>query len=168
MQKPTKILISSLGIAILILILAAGLLRFYFWTGADTAQAHTVEIPPKSGTVAIGNKLQAAGVVRNAGVFRYVALLTGQARRLKAGEYAFPAGATLPQVIKQLAAGEIIHHTFLVPEGYTAKQIAEKLETEGLAKAADFMAVVSDAKMRTLGACRQRPWKAFCFPTRMS
>lgn len=145
-RKSLKILLTCLGVAILGAGVLAGALRFYFWTGSRAAQEHTVEIPAKSGTVAIGLKLQAAGVIRNAGVFRYYALATGQARHLKAGEYAFAAQVTLPEVVRQLAAGEIIHHTFLVPEGYTARQIAEKLEAEGLAKGADFLTAVNAIK----------------------
>ena len=140
------------------------MLRFYFWTGADASQEHIVEIPPKSGTASIGQRLQAAGVVRNAGVFRYFALLTGQARRLKAGEYAFPAHATLPQVVRQLAEGQIVHHTFLVPEGYSARQIAEKLETEGLAKAADFLAVANDPDNARAWGLPAQALEGFLFP----
>jgi UPF0755 protein len=153
-----------LGAAIVVLALGAVSLRFYFWTGSDASHEHTVEIPPKSGTAVIGQKLQTAGVIRNAGVFRYFALFTGQARRLKAGEYLFPAHATLPQVVKQLAAGEIVHHEFLVPEGYTAQQIAAKLEAEGLAKAVDFLAEVKDAKNARAWGVPAPALEGFLFP----
>jgi UPF0755 protein len=145
-QKTVKILGVFLAVGIAVLAVGAGLLRFYFWTGADAGREHLLDIPPKSGTTAIGQKLQAAGVVRNAAVFKYYAVFTGQARKLKAGEYLFPAQAALPQVVGQLAAGQIVHHEFLVPEGYTARQIAGKLETEGMAKAEDFLSVVNNAQ----------------------
>jgi UPF0755 protein len=141
-----KRLVVFAGAGLGFVVLTFLLLYFYLWTGPDNVQAHIVEIPAKSGTAAIGQKLQVAGVVRNAGVFRYYAALTGQARRLKAGEYAFPGGATLPQVVRQLVAGQTVRHEFLVPEGYTARQIAEKLEAEGFTPAPAFMAVVNDPK----------------------
>ena len=49
-------------------------------------------------------------------------------------------------MVSRLAKGQIVHHVFLVPEGYTARQIAAKLEAEGLAQALDFLAVVKDAQ----------------------
>jgi len=163
-QKTVKILGVFLAVGVAVLALAAGALRFYFWTGADAGREHLLDIPPKSGTTAIGQKLQAAGVVRNAAVFKYYAVFTGQARRLKAGEYLFPARTALPAVVGQLAAGQIVHHEFLVPEGYTARQIADKLETEGLVRSADFLAVVSDEAQARAWGVPAPSLEGFLFP----
>ncbi|NTV51763.1 MAG: endolytic transglycosylase MltG [Candidatus Firestonebacteria bacterium] len=157
-------LLFSLTFILAVLAVGGGLLRFYFWSAPAASTAYTVDIPPKSGTLVIGQKLQAAGVVRHAGVFRYYAFLSGQARRLKAGEYAFPSGVTLPQVVRQLVLGQIVQHPFLVPEGYTAKQIADKLEAEGLAKAADFLGVVDDANAASTWEVPARTLEGFLFP----
>ena len=46
-----------------------------------------VEIPPGSGSVGIGERLVAAGVVRDATTFRTALYMSSQGRHLKAGEY---------------------------------------------------------------------------------
>ncbi len=117
--------------------------RGYAWQGPAGAE-RVLDIPTGAGTAAIGRQLQAAGVVRSAALFRYWALLSGQARRLQAGEYAFPPHAGLSEVVRQLAEGRTLKHAFTIPEGFTARQIADKLEAEGLARAGEFLAVVND------------------------
>src|SRR5262249_22663981 len=48
-----------------------------------------VDIPPGAGSRTIGERLVAAGVVRDHLTYRAALWLSGQARRLKAGEYRF-------------------------------------------------------------------------------
>src|SRR5690606_26075781 len=58
-----------------------------------------VDIPAGSGARAIGNRLAAAGVVRDPLTCRAALWLSGRARDLKAGEYRFEQPATTLEVI---------------------------------------------------------------------
>jgi len=64
-----------------------------------------VEVPSGAGSRAIGDRLVAAGVVRDALSFRLGLYLSGEARRLQAGEYRFDRAMTPMQVIDKLARG---------------------------------------------------------------
>ena len=70
----------------------------------------------------IASDLEGQGVVRSGSLFIAAAQITGAARRLKAGEYAFPARATLGQVIEMIRDGRIVRHFVTIPEGLTSAQ----------------------------------------------
>ncbi len=58
---------------------------------------------------------------------------------LKAGEYLFERGATLPQVYGRIVRGDIYFHVVTIPEGYTMFDIAKAIEDAGLGSATDFL-----------------------------
>ncbi|HEX4096784.1 MAG TPA: endolytic transglycosylase MltG [Caulobacteraceae bacterium] len=71
----------------------------------------------------IATDLQTQGVIRSGSVFVAAAQLTGAARRLKAGEYAFPSRSTLAQVVAMMREGRIVRHFVTIPEGLTSAQV---------------------------------------------
>jgi UPF0755 protein len=70
----------------------------------------------------IASDLEVQGVIRSSSVFLAAAQITGAARRLKAGEYAFPSRATLSQVVDMIREGRIVRHFVTIPEGLTSAQ----------------------------------------------
>lgn len=107
------------------------------YRGYET-DAQEVEIPAGSGTRAIGDRLVAAGVVRDTLTYRVALWLSGEARRLKAGEYRFDRPMTAREVIGKIARGEVdlVHITFR--EGLTIAEMAAIFEAQGLGSAASF------------------------------
>lgn len=77
----------------------------------------------------IASDLEDKGVIRSASVFVAAAQLTGAARQLKAGEYAFPSRASLAQVISAIRLGKIVRHFITIPEGLTSEQAVAVLMT---------------------------------------
>jgi UPF0755 protein len=85
----------------------------------------------------IASQLEDAGVVRNGSLFMAVAQVTGAARQLKAGEYAFPSHASLAQVLQAIRLGRIVRHFITIPEGLTSEQaIAILMSSDVLAGSA--------------------------------
>src|SRR5262245_32262773 len=62
-----------------------------------------VEIPSGAGSRAIGQRLIAAGVLRDELTYRAALWRSGQARRLKAGEYRFDREMTPLEVLDKIA-----------------------------------------------------------------
>jgi UPF0755 protein len=124
--------------SVLILVAAAVVAGMYLYQGAQTpfkgydAAEAFVEMPPGSSPQAIGSRLAAAGVVRDRLSFRIALWETGEARRLKAGEYRFDRAMTPREVVEKL-------------EGLTIKDMAVIYEERGLGRAADFLAAARDA-----------------------
>ncbi|HEU0163328.1 MAG TPA: endolytic transglycosylase MltG, partial [Rhizomicrobium sp.] len=104
----------------------------YAWVMASWTQAgpaaraggETVVMIP-SGTRAhdTAGMLEAAGVVNNALLFEAGLRLRGLAAAIKAGEYAFPSGASMADVAGVLVAGRSIQHRLTVAEGLTSDMV---------------------------------------------
>jgi UPF0755 protein len=88
----------------------------------------------------IAAELRKTGVIRSELAFR-LWHSTHPKPSLKAGEYLFERGASLPQVYDRIARGDIYFHTVTIPEGYTMFDIAKAMEEAGLGSARDFVQI---------------------------
>jgi UPF0755 protein len=136
----------------------------YFWSMPAATGTRVVDIPAGTGTAAIGRLLQKNNVIRSVRLFRLYAGLTRQTRRLQAGEYAFPAGTHLGGVLRILASGATVRHTLTVPEGFTARQIADKLTAEGWADGNAFLAAVHNRDLARAWELPGETLEGFLFP----
>ena len=76
----------------------------------------------------IGRSLQRAGVIRDARVFRVAQLVYVRNRTLQAGEYEFPAHASLHDVLTMMAEGRALQHPMTFPEGITIAAAMRMIE----------------------------------------
>ena len=139
------VLMRKLAIVLLLLILAAAgaaaavYLRIQQPYRGYSGAEQFVEIPAGSGTRAIGDRLVAAGVVRDPLTFRAALLMSGQARGLKAGEYRFDRPMTPLEVLGKIARGEVYVVNLTFPEGLTIREMAAIAESHGVGTAAEFI-----------------------------
>lgn len=77
--------------------------------------------------------LEDQGIIK--GVTRFILLgrLSGASPKVKAGEYELSSDMTPIQVLDALTKGRVKQYKVSIPEGYAVRQIAEFLETEGIA-----------------------------------
>lgn len=130
----------------------------------DGATTRVLEVPPGRPFAAVARDLEAAGVVRDARVLGWYARLTGEADQVKAGEYEFPSDLTPRQVLGRLVRGEVRQHQVTIPEGWTAREIANLLGAERLTEPAAFVARAEDAAFaRGLGVPADR-LEGYLFP----
>ena len=121
-----------------------GVSRIYEpYKGYDVAEVF-VDVPTGAGPNAIGDRLIAAGVVRDAMTFRGALWLSGRARDLKAGEYRFDQAMTPLDVIDKIARGDVYRRLITFREGLTINEMAKVFEDSGFGKAADFVKAASD------------------------
>lgn len=79
-----------------------------------------VLIVPKTSVHDIAEELQAVGIVANALLYEGEIRLQSQADRIKAGEYAVPAHASMADVTAIMIAGKSIQHKITIAEGLTS------------------------------------------------
>jgi UPF0755 protein len=94
------------------------------WNGIGPLPRPENFVVPHGATESVGRSLQQAGIIDQALAFRIAVLLTGEDGPLHAGEFAFPANASLHQVLDTLRHGRQVEHHLTIPEGLTAQQIA--------------------------------------------
>jgi UPF0755 protein len=97
-----------------------------------------VELPSGSSPPAIGERLVAAGVVRDPLTFRAALLFTSRARELKAGEYRFDRAMSPLEVVDKIARGDVYRWLVTFREGLTLREMAKVYEEAQLGRAADF------------------------------
>ena len=113
------------------------------YRGYDAAEQF-VEIPQGAGTRSIGDRLASAGVVRDARTFRVALWMSGEGRRLKAGEYRFDRAMTPLEVIDKLARGDVYVIAVTFPEGLNIFDMAKIFESHGLGTADAFLQAARD------------------------
>lgn len=124
------------GAALLLLAVLAGLgawqaRRLYEGPGPLAAPAQFVV--PRGGTEAIAEALRDAGIIHDPRIFAAAVWLTRGQGVLRAGEFLFPAGASLADVLEVLRHARPVQRRLTIPEGLNAKQIAALFErAEGL------------------------------------
>lgn len=118
-----------LRVVLVFFLLAAIVFGVFEWEIADysapgpSPKEVVVLIAPGDGVSAIAQKLAAAGVVRDAAIFKWGLRLHGQAAALKAGEYAFPAHVSEAGIAAILVSGKSIQHKITAAEGLTSDMI---------------------------------------------
>lgn len=129
-------------IAGLILAVAVGLYWYmnYSNSNASLATGQKIQFAVKPGmtTADIATMLHKLKLVNTPESFRMAAKLRGLDSSLQAGEYEIISGMSNKDIVEILSKGEVRYSVFTVPEGFTIRQIAEKLEKENLGKADAF------------------------------
>ncbi|ODS51953.1 MAG: hypothetical protein ABS36_19275 [Acidobacteria bacterium SCN 69-37] len=97
-----------------------------------------VELPAGTSVSGMADRLAAAGIVPDALTFRLAARLSGQERRLQAGEYRFADAATPTEVVARLARGDVFVLPITFREGLTIPEMAGVFEAAGLGPAESF------------------------------
>lgn len=112
------------------MILCAIALGAYSWhayrlqrTPASFTETVTLYLPPGAGARGMAAKLEEAGVIESSAAFLWVAMLEGDARAFKAGEYAFQPGATPQDAMEKLVRGEVYVRKLTIPEGLRTSEI---------------------------------------------
>jgi len=126
--------------------------------------AQDVEIPQGAGSRTIGDRLVAAGVIRDSSTYRIALYMSGQGRRLQAGEYRFDRPMTPFEVIDKIARGDVVVITVTFREGLSIVEMSKIFESHGLGKAAQFVAAASDPEpIRELDA-EAKDLEGYLFP----
>ncbi len=93
----------------------------------------TVVVPKGAGVGAIAAELAKKGVVSNPVMFQLAARFKKTDKKLKAGEYAFPAHVSPREVLEILESGKTVSHSVTLAEGLSTAQMLDVIaKTENL------------------------------------
>ncbi len=129
--------------------------------------ATTVEvIVPRGATFAqVADQLATRGIIANVATFRLYGRLRREEAAVRAGEYRFAPHQTQAEVLRALTTGGAqIAAWVTVPEGYTASEIAARLQGAGIGAAAGFRQYFFHNSIAVDGA-RTKNLEGFLFPS---
>ena len=121
-----------IAIVLVLLLGSAAGAGFWFYRQLDAPgplAATTDVVVPRGGLADVAQELQQHGVIDRPLVFRAFALATTSDGPLHAAELAFPAGASLRQVLAVLRTAHPVQHRLTIPEGLTAAQVARLFDS---------------------------------------
>ncbi len=126
-----------LGFVILAGAVAGGL--FYYATtqfeepgpaALSGAETTTFDVPLGQGVVQIAERLESEGLIRDALIFRLGVVWHRSENKLRAGEYAIPAGASMIQILEILREGKVLLYKLTIPEGLTSAQVVRLIGSD--------------------------------------
>lgn len=138
-EKPQKrsglvvaLLTASATFSLFLIVALVATLGVYYGPGPKARQGDVtvVTLPSGSGVSAIAAQMKAAGVIRSADLFKAAITLTGADRRLRAGEYEIPSGASLSGVVRLMVDGKVVRHFVTLPEGWSSAQAVDILDKQ--------------------------------------
>lgn len=133
-------------IKIIFLILAISVFAgIYYMSGLNKALSSgdampvAVIIPSGSGTERIGEILVEEGIIKSTGKFKLLSKLEGNDGKYKAGEYSLSSSMTPKEIMGIIISGESNTAKFTIPEGFTLKQVSDRLISNGIVTEADLL-----------------------------
>jgi len=118
-------------IFLLVVCLAVCGVGLYAWNDfrspTDLAENTKVILPRGSGFVKSVEILAENKIIAHPDIFKAIAYLNGDAHRIKAGEYKFPAAVSPQAVLKILVEGQVVVHKITIAEGLNVREVTELL-----------------------------------------
>lgn len=149
--RTVRKVVTFTGIAFLSIgLLISAILYFYVKGGLKAYDAKddseiTVEIPIGSGLTLISKKLEEAGVIKDARIFKYYAKFNNESQ-FQAGTYQLTKSMTPDELIESLKTGKVYRKpvfTMTIPEGLTIEQIGEVVEKNTAITKEEFVSYVN-------------------------
>ncbi|HZZ00410.1 MAG TPA: endolytic transglycosylase MltG [Candidatus Baltobacteraceae bacterium] len=113
----------------------------------------------------IARQLAREGVIGNYAAFRSLARMRSEESGAHAGEYRFMAHQTQSDVLEALMTGGAQVAVWVtIPEGFTAQEIAARLQESGVGTAAPFASEFAHDSI-LVGGVRTRSLEGFLFPS---
>jgi UPF0755 protein len=152
-------------VPLLLLLTALGLHFGYFlWQPVAPPEGVVVAIVPGASLSAAADQLHAQGVIGDARRFIVLARLRGQSHALKAGEYDFFEPARPDVILERLVRGDVRRYRFTIPEGLNLREVALRVEEQGLGSAPDFLRLTRDPEFVAALGIEAQTLEGYLFP----
>jgi UPF0755 protein len=121
-------LLILVGAAVLAMVAGGVWLRGYLYAPLPvSASGYRLDVPAGASLASVARQLSSDGIISAPGVLAVYGQLSGQASRIKAGEYVLDPGLTVHALLTELVAGRVHLHSFTLVEGWTVTETMRAL-----------------------------------------
>ena len=142
-------------------VVTAGLFVSRPITPSETVVMH---VKSGSGLNSIATRLESDGVISSARMFGLLARLRGDTGNIQAGDYDFSYAATPGMILDRLVNGDVRRIQFTIPEGFTLRQIGERLSARDIAPLEQFMLLAEDERFLSSHGIQATTLEGYLFP----
>ncbi len=160
-----RTLLAGSATLVILLIAAVGWFAFAFARDRTLPNSETSLVVPRGSTGhEVANLLAARRIIASPLAFELLARFERKQSSMQAGEFRFSAHMTLPEVLRQLVeGGRQVAVWVTIPEGFTAKQIAQTLAEHKLGDENDLARTFSRDSL-TFGQTKSATLEGYLFP----
>lgn len=112
----------------------------------DTHQ-QVFEIKPGMSLKKVSGELSRQGLIRNQIAFQAIALIQKKQKLIMVGEYNVSPSMLPTEILQQITSGKTVLYPVTIPEGYRIIEIANMLESNGLANKEKFLKKTKDSRL---------------------
>ena len=123
-----------------------------------------IQIPKGASASRISRMLDERRVIRSAFGFDLLARITGKSANLKPGAYRLSPSMKPGEIMDKIVNGEICAKWVTIPEGFTVRQIAERLAAQGLVNEERFLNIASQGRYVTTSFHHGDNLEGYLFP----
>jgi UPF0755 protein len=110
---------------------------FWFWSGIyepvskNPGSVVNFVVERGAGAEKISQNLKEQKIIKNALLFRVYVLLSGDSKKLQAGEYQLSPSMNMSEITEKLLSGKVVKKTITLIEGWDYQDIADYLKEKG-------------------------------------
>jgi len=150
---------------VLIGVLAGALFYEYAQSPIDhQGRVVTIEIPKGMNFMTLLEALGEKGLIRYKSAFCLLARMKDAPKHIKAGEYELNSVMTPTGVIDTLLDGKVKEYEITIPEGFTVRQIADRLAQQNLIDRDVFLRRICDVAFLSSLKIREKSAEGYLFP----
>ncbi len=158
--------VAGAALVVVLVVCGGAAVLWYAVAGNRSLPATATEVVIERGdTLAdAAARLQRAGALSDPLALRLAARLRGADAAIESGEYRIPAHQSADEILQRLTSGAVDAVWVTIPEGFTAREIADRLGERRLADAAAFERFCAHSGI-VLDGKRTRSLEGYLFPS---
>lgn len=164
MSGKKHLLIYSIVIFLLFSIMALYFAYFLMSPSSKENKEKTFIVQKGDSLKNVAADLKREGLIQNQYLFMLMALIKGECKNVKAGEYSLNLLMSPIDILNVLISGAVKTYSLTIPEGFTAEQIAKCLEVKGLMNKKKFIELVNNKNIAAIYNIEGEGLEGYLFP----
>jgi UPF0755 protein len=164
MVRKKRLLIYSISIFALFSIMGLYFAYFLISPGSKGNEEKIFMIKKGASLKKVAADLKREGLIKNQYLFIFMAVIKGECKNIKAGEYSLNPLMSPIDIFNALISGAVKTYSLTIPEGFTAEQIAHSLEAKALMNKEKFIELVTDKNVAASYNIKGPGLEGYLFP----
>jgi UPF0755 protein len=130
----------------------------------DYPPSKVVVIPDGSTFQQVASLLERERLIKSRAAFMLLGRSQSADRKIHAGEYELNAGMPPAEILSKLLNGQVLLHSFTIPEGLTIVQIADLMEQQHVGSRDEFVRLAKDRSVLSSLGIRADTLEGYLYP----